>query len=239
MRTKMFRKCTVALLLSMACGVALAQDAPEAEEDAGGFSWNAALTSEYMFRGISQTDDHPALQLGADYAFGNGFYAGVWGSSVDFGEGTDAEIDTFVGWGTDLSDSTALDVMLTRYNYVGEPSSVDYAYNELIGTLEFNETYTVTLGYTNDYLNSSENSIYLGVGGGWEVGGGVNLSANVGYTDNSGDIPSYMDYSVGVDREFGPINAALQYVGTNADAEELFGEDNAEDKFVLTFSYGL
>ena len=89
--------------------------------------------SDYMFRGVSQSDDHPALQLGADYSFASGFYVGVWGSNVDFGDSTDAEIDTFIGWNGDVADGVNLDVMLNRYNYVNEPSDVDYAYNELIG----------------------------------------------------------------------------------------------------------
>ena len=46
------------------------------------------------------------------------------------------------------------------------------------------------------------------------------------------------DYSIGVNRDFGPVNIALGYHGTNADAEDFFGTDNAEDKFVLTFSVG-
>ena len=41
-----------------------------------------------------------------------------------------------------------------------------------------------------------------------------------------------------MNRDFGPVNIALGYHGTNADAEDFFGTDNAEDKFVLTFSVG-
>lgn len=224
-------------LLALAL-IAAAPFAAQAQEAEGGFNWNAALTSEYMFRGISQTDDRPAAQAGVGYDFANGLYVGAWASNVEFGDSTDAEIDTFIGWNGDLGETTNLDVQLVRYNYVGEPDGTDYAYNELIGKLTFNEQYSVTLGYTNDYLNVEENSIYTAVGGSWEVGGGYNLSANVGYTHNSGGIDSYLDYGVGVDKDFGPVNIALGYVGTDNSAEDLFGEDNAEDKVVLTFSVG-
>ncbi len=210
------------------------------DEDTAGFNWNAAATSEYMFRGISQTDDHPAIQVGAGYSWSNGLYVGGWASNVDFGaadQETDAEIDTFVGWNGDLG-ATNLDVQLVRYNYVGEPSNVDYAYNELIGKLTFAENYTATLGYTNDFLNTSTDSIYAGFGGNWEVGGGVNLTAGLGYTTVEGPEDGYLDYSVGANRDFGPVNIGLNYVGTDNTAEDLFGNDNTEDKVVLTFSVG-
>ena len=139
----------LALALALAAPLANAQD----EEDAsGGFSWNAALTSEYMYRGISQSDDHPALQFDAGYGFANGFYVGAWASNVDFGDSTEAEIDTYIGWNGDVADGVNLDVQINRYNYVNQPSDVDYAYNELIGKLTFNDRYGVTLGYTDDYL---------------------------------------------------------------------------------------
>lgn len=226
------------IALALLAAMPIAAQAQDSEDDGSGFNWNAAVTSEYMFRGISQTDDRPALQVGAGYSFSSGFYVGAWASNVDFGEGTDAEIDTFVGWNGDLAESTNLDVQLVRYNYVGEPDGVDYAYNELIGKLTFNEQYNVTLGYTNDYLNSSTDSFYGAVGGSWEVGGGVNLTAGVGYTTIQGPEDGYLDYSVGVNRDFGPANISLNYVDTDNNAEDLFGEDNSEDRVVLTVSFG-
>ena len=229
----------LAIMLSALPFTAFAQEAEQEEASSSPFTWNAAVASEYLFRGISQTDDRPAIQLGADYSFSNGIYVGTWASNVHFGEGTDAEVDTYIGFNKDLSDTVNADLMLTRYNYVGEPDGVNYAYNELIGKIEFNEQYAVTLGYTNNFLNLDEDSLYVGVAGSWELGRDINLSASAGYTKSHGDLPSYADYSVGLDRNFGPINASLQYITTSGSAEEYFGVDNAEDKFVLMFSYGL
>ncbi len=225
-------------LISIALLALMPLAAQAQEDDGSGFNWNAAATSEYMFRGISQTDDGPALQAGAGYSFSNGFYVGGWASNVDFGESTDAEIDTFVGWNGDLNDNFNLDVQLVRYNYVGEPDGVDYAYNELIGKVSFAENYSATLGYTNDFLNSDTDSFYGAVGGSWTVGNEVNLTAGLGYTTVQGPEDGYLDYSVGVNRDFGPVNIGLGYIGTDSSGEDLFGEDNAEDKFVLTFAIG-
>ena len=67
------RLCAVGLML--VAGPALA----------GEFSSTITATSDYDFRGVSQTGKDPALQLSLDYAFDSGFYAGLWGSNVDFG----------------------------------------------------------------------------------------------------------------------------------------------------------
>lgn len=68
------------------------------------FSATVGGTSDYIFRGISQTQEDPAFQAGFDLTYGI-FYAGVWGSNVDFGPGIDgnAEVDLYTGlkpvWG--------------------------------------------------------------------------------------------------------------------------------------------
>lgn len=51
-------------------------------------SANVALTTDYVFRGMSQTGENPAIQGGFDATYGM-FYAGVWGSNLDFGGGAD------------------------------------------------------------------------------------------------------------------------------------------------------
>jgi uncharacterized protein (TIGR02001 family) len=75
-----------------------------AEEREFSFSATATGTSDYVFRGISQTDESPAAQLGLDATWGI-LYAGIWGSNVDsdFVGGSSAEIDFYGGirpvWG--------------------------------------------------------------------------------------------------------------------------------------------
>lgn len=59
-------------------------------------SANVALTSEYVFRGISQTAEDPAIQGGFDATCGL-FYAGVWASSLNFDGAASIEIDVYAG----------------------------------------------------------------------------------------------------------------------------------------------
>lgn len=219
---------------------ATAQD-EAAEEEESMFSWNAALSSDYLFRGVSQNDEKPTLQLGADLNFGSGFYVGVWASNVDFGAGgPDVELDTYIGWNTDLSERVNLDLALNRYNYIGEQDGYGALdYNEFLGVVTLDETWSLTLGYTNDVYALDDDGFYYGLGGSFDVGHGWGLDITVGQSTfgSSTGIDDYMDYSIGVNRDLGPVNMAIGYYGTDSSGTDNFG-DAADDRFMITFSIG-
>lgn len=81
----------------------------------GAFSFNLAATSDYVFRGLSQTDGDAAIQGGVDYSNGI-FYAGAWASNVDF---ADYEVDLYLGVKPVVGDFT-FDVGLISYQYGDE-----------------------------------------------------------------------------------------------------------------------
>ena len=61
--------------------------------DPNTFSANIGAVSNYMWRGVTQTQDGPAVQGGLDYAHASGFYAGLWASNVDWNnEGAPQEV---------------------------------------------------------------------------------------------------------------------------------------------------
>jgi len=93
-------------------------------------AFNAAITSDYVFRGVSQTTEEPAVQIGVDLTSG-GFYVGAWASNVDFGDETDAEFDIYGGYRTEAA-GFALDLGILGYGYVDAPSvpDADYGYVE-------------------------------------------------------------------------------------------------------------
>ena len=89
------------------------KDAPV--EEGRKFGWSITLggTSDYIFRGVSQTLEDPAAQGSIDISYGI-LYAGIWASNVDFGGAppANAEIDYYVGikpvWGPVTFDFGAL-----------------------------------------------------------------------------------------------------------------------------------
>ncbi|GAA0339916.1 hypothetical protein GCM10009092_00510 [Bowmanella denitrificans] len=132
----MLKKLAFALLPLSLCGMAKAE-------------WSVTLTgvSDYLFNGVSQTDENPALQGSIDWAADNGFYAGAWGSNVDFGDDTNLEIDAYLGYYQDLSDSLNLDVGIAQYTYHGAGYSSDGNYPEVymkwgLGNTAFNVWYS-------------------------------------------------------------------------------------------------
>lgn len=240
----------IALALSLAAlalpMTALAQDAaaeseaPATEEASSNLSWNLSLTSDYVFRGITQTDFDPAVQGGLDYAFGDsGWYVGAWASNVDFADsdGPDIELDTYVGWSHDLSEDWNLDLHAVRYTYMGERDvygNIDY--NEYFAKLSYQGTIDFTVAYANDYANSDFSSLYYNLAGSWDVGNDFAINAGVGHTNFSDHVGSYTDWNLGVSRQFGPVNVGLNYYDTTGNFVDGFGKTS--DRVVLTLGFG-
>lgn len=118
-----------ATALAGAAALALLASAGAASAQEATITANIAVTSDYVFRGYSQTDEEPAIQGGVDVTIG-AFYVGAWGSNVDFGDDTDAEVDIYGGFRGEAGGFT-FDVGAVGYGYVGAPDGVDYDYLEL------------------------------------------------------------------------------------------------------------
>ena len=147
--------CVSLLALTMGAGAANAQVEPEV-------AFNIGVTSDYVFRGASQTDEDPALQGGVDATFGS-FYAGAWASNVDFGDDTDAEVDLYGGYRTEAA-GYALDVGVVGYFYVNEPGGADYNYVEFKAAAS-RAIGPATLGaviyYSPDFFGLDDKATYL------------------------------------------------------------------------------
>jgi len=87
-------------------------------------SANVGVTSNYVFRGFTQTRDRLAIQGGVDYTQASGFYAGAWASQVDLPRGgrnnkdvTGLEVDGYAGVNTELQGGMVLDLGVIQYSY--------------------------------------------------------------------------------------------------------------------------
>lgn len=91
----------------------------QAETAKSSLTANASVTTNYVFRGVTQTDDNPAIQGGVDYTHSSGFYAGAWGSNVKFPNagGSALEYDLYAGFGFNIVKDVKLDVGYIMYNY--------------------------------------------------------------------------------------------------------------------------
>ena len=109
-------------------------------------SGNIALTTDYKFRGISQSDSAPSVQGGFDIAFDNGAYIGTWGAAVDFDCAIDTcgglnggiELDYYAGFASDISDSVSFDIGYIYYDYPQDEGLLG-DYGEIYGSLSFGD----------------------------------------------------------------------------------------------------
>ena len=191
-------------------------------QDANPLSFNVSLTSDYRYRGISQTRLKPALQGGLDYAHSSGFYAGTWLSTIkwikDFGGNADFEWDIYGGYKGEISKGLGFDVGVLSYQYPGHDFSISPVTNEIYGALTFGPA---TLKYSHSVSNlfgfaNSKNSGYLDLSATFEVGGGVSLTPHIGHqrVAHNGDF-SYTDYSLTASKDVSGFVFSASLVGTD------------------------
>ena len=208
--------------------------AAEVEGIPGSFSANVGFVSEYMFRGISQTDDAPALQGGFDYelevAKPVSLYLGIWGSNVDFNEasgvdGATLEMD-FYGGLKGMIGSTGLswDVGLIYYTYPGADSTLDYDFLEVMGALGYDfgvASVTASLNYSPDNFGGSGAAFYpkLAVGVPISAVKGLSASAYIAkqYIKNETlfGSPDYLEWNVGLSYTLAGFDFSLNYSDTD------------------------
>lgn len=90
-------------------------------------AYNVGLYSQYIFRGLTQTDGSPAIQGGVDFTHSSGFYSGAWASNISWLEdggnyqGSSLELDLYGGYRMNIGDSgVGVDVGLLNYVYPGD-----------------------------------------------------------------------------------------------------------------------
>lgn len=138
-------------------------------------SMNVSVTSNYMWRGVTQTGDDAAVSGGIDYNSENGFYAGAWTSNVDFGDGSGSEIDLYMGYTGTLSN-IEYDIGYVIYKY---PAS------------GFEES-----DFSEVYINTSFNNFTLG------LALNVNSDIDDDQAFGTGDIYTYASYSFELPQEY-------------------------------------
>jgi uncharacterized protein (TIGR02001 family) len=222
----------LSLLLAMTLGAPMVSVA--AEESPHSFSGNVSLTSDYIFRGISQTGGEPAIQGGLDYSHASGFYLGTWASNVGWLEDFQGyqkgnlEIDVYGGYRGDIgSTGLTFDLGAIQYIYPGtnNSGSNDADTTELYAALGW-KWFTVKYYYaisdevfgfgnlTAGNTGDAAGSAYLSVAASVPVGEtGLTLGASWGTFkfENSG-AADYSDWKVSAAYDMGKLGASLSGV---------------------------
>ena len=236
-----------------ALGLASMAAAPASAQIAG-LSANAAVTSNYIFRGISQSAGSIAVQAGVDYAFGDtGLAIGAWASSIDFGsvefgDDTQAEIDLYGSYTYALTDALSLVVGGITYNYPSSPTGVNYNWYEIYGGAAYNfgvASVNARVYYSPDYVNLSTDQWYWTGGVSVPVVEWLALNANIGYSTFDHAVApiveDYLDWNVSAVLSYGNFSLTAGYADTDLEGiyEITSGAFQNDGQFFVMFGFRL
>lgn len=245
------------IAVASAIAVAILLVLAPASDARAGVAGSVTLTSDYVFRGISQNNQEPALQAGLEHAAGSGFYIGAWGSNVSWlsdltAAGTPVsnslELDVYGGYRGKVGDTVAYDVGALYYWFPGDypsgfnsPDTGEIYAGATFGpfastTFSVKYSYAITdlFGYAD-----SDGSGYLDGNVNWEFVPGWTLNVHGGkqWVENSG-VAEFADWKVGVTKGFANgFSAALAYSDTDADEtfySNAYGNFLGEDTVLFT-----
>jgi uncharacterized protein (TIGR02001 family) len=200
------------LALMMAVGIASAQ---------AQVTGNLGLTSDYKFRGVSQTQNAPAVQGGIDYNHSSGLYVGNWNSSVSsqvYTGGAGVESDLYAGFKKDLGRGITLDVGSYNYFYPRTTGSTSFDTREVYAGLGFGPVSAKVSNSLSDYFGiaNSKNTRYYQADLNLPIANKVSLLAHAGRTNvaNSSNL-DYNDFNFGVGYNLAGWDIAAKYYVNN------------------------
>ncbi len=219
------------LVLASAIAAAIMGSVAHAEEAAAEHvvTYNLGVTSDYVFRGISQSRNKPAVSGGMDYSHTpTGLYAGTWASTISWvndstpnGLGnTNFELDLYGGKRGEIGGGVTYDVGGIYYYFPNEKINGTFKTNtfEAYGQLSYGPVYfKANYGLTDVFATGASGSYYLDGGANIPVADGLTLNLHYGYFSfKDAKAANYKDWKVGITKDFGGVVAAVAATGTDA-----------------------
>lgn len=196
----------------------------------------AALTSDYLFRGISQSSNGMAVQGSFTATDDSGIYFTAWGSSIS-SEATlkpasaGTEIDTLLGYTTTKGDVT-YDVGVMRYNYPGADKGGRQSYNEAYASVAYKGAKLGT-AFSDDYFNKTGRFNYVYADYAAPITEKIGVVAHVGwnkFANNGtnqflgGTSDAYFDYKAGLNTTVSGVTLEAAYIGADGIAESSYAK---------------
>jgi uncharacterized protein (TIGR02001 family) len=234
-----------ALLACIAMQAALLPCLRAEAQDA--WSGSVAVTTEYIYRGISQSHGGSAAQGGVELLSpSSGWSLGVWGSTVDFGSSFSPgyEIDLHAARAWSLSPDWSFQLALTHYEYLDDPAT-DYDYDELLVSLSFQQRITASVGWSPDTSRFgagriAENRRALA----YELTLLQPLSANWSICAGAGHYDlrelfgsGYWYWNTGLAFNWHMLQIDLSHIDTDETAAELFGYAVTGSRWTAAFTW--
>lgn len=209
-------------------------------------SWGGSLavTSDYLVRGISRSNQGPALQADLHVATDAGLIGGVFASSVQFdsGDRRNAELSAFLGRAWQVNSAWRAKILASYYGYINNDSGSQYNYAELGFEAAFDDWLDIDVVYSPDaprYVSGKGlagvtcKTAEVSMRTPWRHR--VAATAGAGYSQLSGPGGGgYAYWSAGGVLDLAPWSFSLAYVNTSAEATALFYSGAAHNRWTAT-----
>lgn len=204
------------------------------------YSASMAGTSDYVFNGVSQTQEKPAVQVGMGANFDSGFYVGTWASNVDFGDEAQEEWDFYTGYSANFAEDWNYDLAINQYTYVGESN---YNYPEVSAAITAPTQTRLKAWYTWEQGGVSDlKHAYVQLHQGYKINDIWGLEASYTYNKalSGTGASTYWDgrdnfknWLVGVTASYNGFDFALNYQDTSMNLDTA----NARAVFTVTKNF--
>lgn len=216
------------------------------------FGGDVALTTDYIYRGFTESDDKGAVQLDLHASLQSGTFAGVWASSLNGNYRPYAryDVEEYIGQRFDLSSAWNTSLTVTNYSYLGGQQPYSSDYQQISGSVAYLDRWTFTLSALPDAVR------FLGYGraarypaydaetsGQWLITHGFYVTGGAGYylftgsTEFSLPTTGYAYGNVGLAYEWRSWRVDVGYFLTQKRANGLFPYLIANDRFAGTLSW--
>jgi uncharacterized protein (TIGR02001 family) len=202
---------------------ALTATVPFAAVADSSFSGAVALTSDYVFRGYSQTDENPAFQPAINWVHDSGIHINAWASNVDFNDGgeSEVEVDLTLGYSGEKGGLT-YDFGAVAYIYPGSAGRLNYNYWEFYSTLGGkvgDATVTGSFNFTPDNFGGLDTAAFFALSAVMPVADKVSMDVSFGTAQVKKSAGQDYEYwSAGATYALGFADVSLRYHDTNASA---------------------
>lgn len=205
---------------------------------AADFSGYVTLTTDYVKRGVTQSNGNPALQIGAEFDFDNGLFLGAWTSTVNIGNGPlrqrDLEVIYYAGYVFEISRAWRISATAVAYDYPGQSGNVDYGYEEYSLGGNFDDRVWLEFAYSPDLYNTGLSSINIDLFAAWPVNNTWAIGGGAGYYDTSNLTGSaYQYWQLGITASLSWADIDFRFHDTDKWVPIISTPDRAKSRFVL------
>jgi len=162
-----------------------------------GLSANAAASSNYLWRGVTQTTNSAAVSGGIDYENASGFSVGTWVSNADWAENMTYELDVYAAYANEFDNGLGYSI---GYIYYAYDSDAEADFSEVNFSLSY-DAYSITYNTLVDSDGGGDfgDDTYISADATFEISEGLALAFHLGSYDFDAD-GDYVDYGVSLSK---------------------------------------